>query len=697
MRTNHYRTISQWFWWEDLDFPNPGVEARIRKNVEAAAAAKVELAVVFGYHFRWDYIYNFDLVHKLIAFAVEEYHKHGIKVIDHHSAVLTYRPRNWNDRRENFDQNHHHVPMTPDPAIIDDLSYAGKKINSFRQLRTDDNTPLFLPTYHCEIYCTNNPDFRYAYRSYIQRLFSETGIDGLMCDDVGKYGRWNACGCQHCRQKYRNITGKTLPPTDDFTFWGNYDNPDFRQWVTMHIDDGRDFLAMVRDSIPQDALLTSCCSSSTSRLNDCVGLDMSVWESSLNTMMLEMCGNISGDKNSIESRIPDMLLNCGIAERRNLPCLGLGYAFFPDEGFRTWSLNKFFNSDSWISSHKTRCGLTIEEQRQLPDEPEIVHEAYNFDARYPELSELTDTAETAVYYSCNSRNFNGSFSGDYVDALHGIIKMLFRKNIAFEVTPIIPETPAKIKVLIISDADCLSGSERQMLDRFIANGGKVVIVGLCGGRDESGADFPDGSYLKKYGIEPLRPQLDRTLSQEDKEKFFTWRFFGVSGDVPAQLDHTANQPLPAADKYGFYQLADNVYWSPLRANCAEQAANTADLANSMLVEKLQITLPDTLRYRIYIDRSGNYIVHFMPVNITGNLHKEIRLHKTGSQIVESLNYGGLSGKVQIAAVNANVAGCTLYAADLPEARSCAIENGTAQVELQGLKRFFSVKLELQNK
>ena len=494
MRTNHLRTISHWFTWEDLDFPNPGVEERIRLKVAAAAAAKVELAVVFGFHFRWDYIYNFDLVHKLIAFTVNEYHKYGIKVIDHHSAVLTYRPRNWNDRRENFDKNHHHVPMTPDPAIIGDLSYAGKKLNSFRQLRTDDNMPIFLPSYHCEVYCTNNEDFRYAYRAYVQRLFAETGIDGLMCDDVGYYGRWGACGCAYCRRKFRNATGRTLPPPTDFSFWGNYDNPDFRVWVKHHIGDGRDFLAMVRDAIPQGAILTSCCSSSTHRYNDCCGLDMSVWGSSLNAVMLEMCGNISGDKNSIETRIPDMQLNGGIAEQRNLPCLGMGYAFFPDEGFRTWSLNKFFNSDSWISSHKTRCGLTFEEQCQLPDEPEIVHEAYNFDAAHPELSELTDTAQVAVFFSSNSRNYNGTYADDYANGFQGIIRALYRANTTVNVTAVLPEKADKIKILLLSDADCLSSAEREQLDKYIAAGGKVIVTGLCGGRDETGADYAAGSY-----------------------------------------------------------------------------------------------------------------------------------------------------------------------------------------------------------
>ena len=71
MRTNHLRTISHWFTWEDMDFPNPAVEERIRQKVAAAAAAKVELAVVFGYHFRWDYLFNFDLTPSSCLFKTD--------------------------------------------------------------------------------------------------------------------------------------------------------------------------------------------------------------------------------------------------------------------------------------------------------------------------------------------------------------------------------------------------------------------------------------------------------------------------------------------------------------------------------------------------------------------------------------------------------------------------------------------------
>ena len=692
MRTNHLRTISHWFTWEDMDFPNPAVEERISKKVAAAAAAKVELAVVFGYHFRWDYVFNFDLIHKLIAFTVAEYHKYGIKVIDHHSAVLTYRPRNWEDRVENFNRNHHHVPMTPDPVFIDCLSYAGKKLNSMRQLRVDDNSPLFLPNYHAECFCVNNPDFRFAYQSYVQRLFAETNIDGLMCDDVCHYGHWASCGCEHCRRKFRLATGKTLPPTSDFSFWGNYENPDFRVWIKQHATDGRDFLAMVRDAIPAGKLLTSCCSSSTGKSNDSTGLDLSVWSSSLNTVMLEMGGNISGGKNSIEVRIPDMLLNGGIAERGNMPCLGLGYAFFPEEGFRTWSLNKFFNSDSWISTHKTRCGLTFEEQCQLPDEPEIVHEAYNFDARYPELSELTDTAEVAVFFSSNSRSFNGSFSEDYVDGFKNIIRALYRRNVAVNVTHLMPENADKIKYLILSNCDCLSDKELEAIKNYQQSGGVVIAIGLLGGRDETGKAREAGSLLKNYGINPEIPKVDRTLSPEVRQEYIQHNFWEIPGSIPAATEFSGKENLPAADKYGFYKLSADLLWSPVLGHAEGQDENIAEMLKEMIGEALCISLPDSLRYRVYTDVKGDYAVHFMPVTITANHHPTVRLHKTGLPIVESLNYEDLTGAVEIAG---KIKAVKLCSPDLPGTREIAAVDGKAVIDLTGLKRFFSVIVEKQ--
>ena len=118
--------------------------------------------------------------------------------------------------------------------------------------------------------------------------------------------------------------------------------------------------------------------------------------------------------------------------------------------------------------------------------------------------------------------------------------------------------------------------------------------------------------------------------------------------------------------------------------------NIADMLKELAAEELAVTLPDTLRYRVYTDESKRYAIHFMPVTITANLHKTVRLHKTGLPIVESLNYEDLTGTVEIAG---NVKSVKLYSADLDEVRTIAAVNGKAVIDLTGLKRFFSVIVE----
>jgi hypothetical protein len=207
--------------------------------------------------------------------------------------------------------------------------------------------------------------------------------------------------------------------------------------------------------------------------------------------------------------------------------------------------------------------LTFSEQCELPDEPEIVHEAFNFDARYPELSELTDIAQVAVYYSSRSRNYNGSFADDYATGFGVTVRALYRANIVSNVICKLPENADKIKVLVLTDCDCLSNEERSMIDKFQADGGTVIAMGLCGARDQTGADVEGGSYLKKFGVEPIRPQIDRTLSPEMRAEFFRYTFWMIPGSSPDRVEYNSDNALSAND-CGFYKLSNNFYWSPLR-------------------------------------------------------------------------------------------------------------------------------------
>ena len=664
-----YRAVSHWFNWSDLDYPGVDVEARIDKLAAEASQAGVNLVMIFGFHLRWDFIYCFDSVHKLLKYTADAYHRHGIKVMDHHSAVLTHRPRNWNGRIDTSIRNHHHVPLTPSPEIIPFLQYDGTLLNSWRQKRVDKDDAAFIACYQAEHFCVNNPDFRHAYLAYAKRLFAETGIDGLMCDDVIYYGHWGVCGCTHCQNKF----GVSLPPPDDAVFWGNYQNPLWRKWVDMRYHDAQDFLQLVRGVIGPDALLTTCCSSSTRKTLDASGMDMALLNPPLSMTMLEMCGEIAGGKAGLTARMPDILLHKAISERRQIGCLGLGYAFYPDSAFLVWSLNKFFGADAWVSSLKGRLGISDRAAEALPMEPELVKEAYNFERRYPHLFKSESAAEIAVYYSNSSKVFNGDCADDYCAGYANLIKELFTCDVSFAVVDEIPAA-GHYKLLILADCGCLSAGQRQALTAYLEQGGQIVAAGLLGSFDETGNPVP-APWLVNYTI----PPADRSSRKTDA-------FFEMWGHDPKR--EIAGMLDAEPDWREFKSGIGILYWNRIRLHIAGHAEIVRKKIQTLVKPQLAIDKPDNLNYQIYYS-DESLIIHFMPSGMKVNYHESLKNQITHERVVQSIGYQDLTGEVVI---NGKFASATLYSADLMEPRELNLTPDRAIASLSGLKRFFTIEL-----
>lgn len=664
-----YRAVSHWFNWSDLDYPSSEVESKIDKLALDASQSGVNLAMVFGFHFRWDFIYCFDTLHKLLKYTADAYHRYGIKVMDHHSAVLTHRPPNWAGRINTSIRNHHHVPLTPSPEIIPFLQYEGTLLNSWRQKRVDKDDAAFIACYQAEHFCVNNPDFRHAYLSYAKRLFAETGIDGLMCDDVIYYGHWSVCGCPHCRSKF----GTPLPPPDDAGFWGNYQNPLWRKWVDMRYHDAQDFLQLVRGVIGPDALLTTCCSSSTRKALDASGMDMALLNPPLSMTMLEMCGEIAGGKAGLTARMPDILLHKAISERRQIGCLGLGYAFYPDSAFLVWSLNQFFGADTWVSSLKGRLGISDRAAEALPMEPELVKEAYNFECRYPHLFNSESAAEIAVYYSNSSKVFNGDCEDDYCTGYANLIEELFTRDISMAVVDEIPEAE-RYKLLILADCGCLSAGQRQALTAYLEQGGQIIATGLLGSFDETGNPVP-APWLVNYTI----PPVDRSSRKTDT-------FFEMWGHEPKR--EVAGMLEAASDWQELKSCAGILYWNRIRLHVGGHARVVREKIQTLVKPLLTIDKPDNLNYQIYYS-GESLIIHFMPSGMKVNYHEDLKNQITNERVVQSIDYPDLTGEVVIIGKYASAA---LYSADLAEPRGLNLTPDRAIAPLAGLKRFFTIEV-----
>ena len=75
----HERIASWWIHWPDLQWPDSENLDRIKARAEGLAKANVSAAMLFGTHFRWDWLPVFPLLHDYIATVAEELHKYGVK------------------------------------------------------------------------------------------------------------------------------------------------------------------------------------------------------------------------------------------------------------------------------------------------------------------------------------------------------------------------------------------------------------------------------------------------------------------------------------------------------------------------------------------------------------------------------------------------------------------------------------------
>ena len=86
-----YRAISWWLTYDDFRWPDLDIADKIRWKADNMAKNGVNMAIIFGAHWRWDWMPVWTMLHDLIATMADELHQRNIKLFDHHSAVLAQR------------------------------------------------------------------------------------------------------------------------------------------------------------------------------------------------------------------------------------------------------------------------------------------------------------------------------------------------------------------------------------------------------------------------------------------------------------------------------------------------------------------------------------------------------------------------------------------------------------------------------
>ncbi len=679
-----YRAIGWWLTFDDLTWPNPGLMDKIRQRADQCVASGVNCCIVFGAHLRWDFMPLWERFHDELRFVVDELHQRKILLFDHHSATIVHRPRNRDEALDIWRRNRHHIPFYPSREIAATWQFAGSHLNDWRMLDVETGAPVFVPAYTAEQFCMNHPGFRKGYAAYVKQLLADTRIDGLMSDDMLFYADWRACSCQFCRDRFHRDYGHDLPPVSDANFWGNRRSQAFRDWIKMRFQTPADFLAEVKNVLPEKFPLLTCCSSSDNYYLPSFGMSYQDFIQSCNHVMLEMVGQTPAIEGTWDDRVPSQLLHLDIARQHHAACFGLGYGFFPDTAFFIWAVNKFLGSDCWFSSVKGRLDASPTELGALADDSQLVSEGYNWEKAHPELFQGEVETDTAVFFSRTTRDFYGQVIGDYCSDYNVSCLNLLRAELPCEVLTEIP-VHGKTRCLILSSVMCIERSQRRQLVEFLKAGGMIIATGPTGHYDEHGNAVAK-SWLEEFGeavelVEPDRPG-----------GFPPYKNF----KLPVELTK-CRVPELLQKKFvnGWFDLPvgrGRFLWRPERISNKEAGAAVTALLQARDQRLVKISgLPNGWTLRQYRDRN-RLIIHALPGKVVTVLHPTLQNQMTKQRIVEKIKFAPLEGNL-IVKTASGLKIVTLHSPDLPEWRRGDLNvSADWTVNLDGVSRYFILEI-----
>ncbi len=222
------------FFWYNDDEIFRFTEKDFDEKASRMAESGINIVMTFSCtHFRWSMKENWDIITKCLKNVVVACHRHGILVVEHHSSHLTFDPldeEEWDYMERVLNKRFSSIDSWKGLREYV-LASTVKGTEGFRQI--DGRTGEWARSnYKGWCMCFNNPDYRQDYFDYLEHLYKETGIDGIMADDVQYFGFGNACVCEHCRKGFKESYGYELPqPGREWdAFYEDFDNPLFIAW-----------------------------------------------------------------------------------------------------------------------------------------------------------------------------------------------------------------------------------------------------------------------------------------------------------------------------------------------------------------------------------------------------------------------------------------------------------------------------------
>ena len=635
---NHERMATWWMHWPDLQWPDSDNLDRIKARAEGMAKADVTACMFFGAHFRWDFLPVFPLLHDYIATVAEELHKNGVKLFDHHSVNLAHRYSTREEMRRVMVDSGPHLPFSPTFEAAETWQYNGKYLNNWRMLDVKTGKPLWFPQYTAQGFCHRNPEFRQAYRDYAKKLVADTGIDGLSADDAMFFMHYNACGCEHCRAELQRRSGIDLPPVEDKSFWGNWENPAWHHWIDLRFDASGEFYEQLRADLPENFTLTGCGANSASAKAVMNASDARSFLRGWNYVNMEMSGNTppyKGDPLTTNVPVPQRLVNAShhqaAAREKGVGAFCTGFSHSTQQSNVVWAVSKMLGADAWIGTLKTRLGLPWHILNTLPSEQDIVGQAFGFEKAQAHLLEGTLVGQLGVFFSYETRNHTlyGNLERGYAQDYTDTLQLLFTNGLNPHTLFSFPETAEEYPLILLPGAARMTQAEQAALERYLEKGGVVIALG------PTALPHCENSWVLPNKIEA--------------EDFFTTVPDGIHVRIAPWVSKTE---IPATgDADSWQNPRPGLYYNPCRPREADTAALLALVRRFAKPLPLELLSAQGFLATVLEDETG-YTLQLVAADYAVQINQEldaIRNHRSRVNLIQSIAPTGTGSLIKLRA------------------------------------------------
>ena len=494
------------FQWSDQEF-----EAKASEF----AVAGVNIVMTFSCtHFRWNYYPWWQQINARLAMLVKACHKFNIRVVEHHSSHLTFNPRSkaeWDyaanvlkvrqSSLESFAGLREYIACG-DPEIA-----PGVYLSSCRQI--DGRTGEYARTaYNGYGLCFNNPDYRKAYFDYLASVY-QTGVDGIMTDDVQYFGSGNACVCKYCCEKFKKSYGYDLPTPDKWAkFYGDYQNPAFVAWLRFRGDSTADFQQAVTDhagSLGYDMLRPNYSTSTFARNHTGYPFERAghLWSHVFQENMFS-----SVMRSSWPSWTADAAHRRAMSRKYNVEPMSMFYPARYDDYYFAWALSRAW--EHLLMATPEGSDLNAVEQK-----------FYAYEQQHPRWAKRAQLpAKVALVQPRSSLDL----AADPVEGAGRPFNVwsqgcVFR-NLPFDILfeDELDKNLQRYNLVVLAGANMLSDEQLTALKDYCCNGGKLLISGAFGIYNINGElrPHPEKVFDFKATLHEFAPVAEGVLQLDGK-------------------------------------------------------------------------------------------------------------------------------------------------------------------------------------